>query len=290
MISRSGVRFGNFSGSISLNGGMVRRSSTSTSAMLGSNAASKRCGRSTMWKASGIEDEVRLWPADAREAGTGLRLRIRRLEIADAAGLDRDDARTATARATAGVDSHPLRLRELQQVLRGWLPPNILSRPTECDVQFRHHRRLAWRRWRGLFLHRRGTESFKVNILVRHAPRLQAVGDALHERAVATEEILEVARRQQFLHQLGRHTAFVVKVAALHVAGAGAAVADVEADVVVVGGELLDLVLEHVLGAIAHAVEKPDLALLDGRRDRAGHAHHRGHADAAGDKNDGILL
>src|ERR1043165_1644434 len=148
---------------------------------------------------SRIQNQISLWPADAREAGTGLRLRIGRFEIADAAGLDRDDARTATARATAGVDSHALRLRELQEVLRGGLPPNILSRPAECDVQFRHHRRLARRRGGGLFLHGRGTESFEVNILVRHAPRLQAVGDALHERAIAAEEILEVARRQQFL-------------------------------------------------------------------------------------------
>src|SRR5476649_1680197 len=100
-ISRSGVRLGNLSGSILLNGAMASRRSSVASDMSGSNAASQRCGRSRMVGAagiSGVEDEIVFRAAHAGEAGARLRLRVGLFEIMHAAGFDGDGARPATAR------------------------------------------------------------------------------------------------------------------------------------------------------------------------------------------------
>src|SRR5471030_2248544 len=111
-ISRSGVRLGNLSASISLNGAMASRLSSVASDMFGSNAASQRCGRSRMVGAagiSGVENEVGFRAADAGEASARFRLRVGLLEIMHAAEFDGDGARPATAGAAAGINFDSMR-------------------------------------------------------------------------------------------------------------------------------------------------------------------------------------
>ena len=99
--------------------------------MFGSNAASQRCGRSRIVGAAaiylGIQNQIILRAADAREAGTGIGRHVGLLEIGDLAGFHRHGAGTAAARAAAGINLHALRLE-----------PNTL-----CEREHREQRKLS---------------------------------------------------------------------------------------------------------------------------------------------------
>src|SRR5438046_6696793 len=121
-ISRKGVRLGNFSAFMSRKGAMASRRSTAASVMSGSNAASQRCGRSTIGDVggmSGVQNQIAFRAADARQAGALFRLGVRRFQVIHFSRFNGDQARTATAGAATGVNPHALRAREVEQVSGG---------------------------------------------------------------------------------------------------------------------------------------------------------------------------
>ena len=237
---------------------------------------------------SGIQNQIAFRPANTGQAGAGLRLGVGLFQIIHRAGLDGDNARAAAAGAAAGVNFHALCMGEVEQVPGGRFPMNCLARAAEGDVDFRQMSGFLRRGRGGFFLHGRRAERLEVNVLVRHAPRFEAVGEALHERAAAAEVILEIVRRQQLLEQLDAHAAFVLVVAAFDIVRTGFAVGDVQMNVFIFRRQLFQLGLVDVLAPVAHAEEEPHLALRTAGSDGAGHAQHRRDADAAGDEHHGI--
>src|SRR5438132_748023 len=101
-----------------------------------------------------------------------------------------------------------------------------------------------------------------MNVSIRHTPSGETVGDTFHESTRAAQEIIVVVRGQQLLEQIDRYPALVLEIPVFGVVLGGFAVANVETDIVVPGGDFFEVFLENMFLAIARAEEKPHLALL----------------------------
>lgn len=205
--------------------------------------------------------------------------------VIDAAGFDRDQARTAVPRATTRIDFNSEFIRQIQQRTQLRFPRGNFSRSAESDLK---SRRAGFDHHNGCdFFDGGRTECLEENTGIRDAPRGEFLSDAVHKRPGAAEIKFKIVRGQKLFHQSDADPLGMLKVAADLFGVSRLAEANMEMKIFVVRRQFQQMFTLNKFVAIARAEEKPDFALRPAFQNRVGHAQHRSDPDPAGNENDG---
>src|SRR6516165_9731133 len=121
---------------------------------------------------------------------------------------------------------------------------------------------------------------------LRDGPGQQPVVQRLHEWLRAAEIEVEIRARQEALDQVDREVARAIVVSAQHILGIRAAITDVEADVVMLGGNTASEGTHDLAASVVDAVDEPDRPSRAGLNDGLQHADHRRDPDAGAQHDD----